>query len=208
MSLKKILFIVVAFGIGYSASQMSKVGHSVSRQPAAIRKSFDLTNLHGKALDSASKNTLLEGIQIAKQSCSFEMELRDFIFATNIGGESQACDEYSQVVMVFEGAGSGVNGEPAQLTVTADCHASRDLSKIEAIKIPLNFVYSEKPEDTEIDLRDNYKVHLKLLNISDTWPRQWNLVEIRLQNPSNNQNMFIGRADIQNFLGQPLVVAY
>lgn len=208
MSVKKFAFIAVAFGVGYYASQMSTVGQSVSRQPAAIRKSFDLTNLHGKALDSASKNTLLEGIQIAKQSWGLEMELGHFIFADQQGGESQACDEYSQVIMVFEGAGSGVNGEPAQLTVTADCKASRDLSKIEAIKIPLNFVYSEKPEDTEIDLRDNYKVHLKLLNISDTWPRQWNLVEIRLQGSNNNQNMFIGRADIQNYLGHPLVVAY
>jgi hypothetical protein len=208
MKFKKIALIVVAFGVGYYFSIASHVGSTVSRVPAAVRKSFDLTSLHGKALDSASKNALLEGIQIAKQNWGFEMELGHFIFANNSGGESQACDEYSQVIMVFEGAGSGVNGEPAQLTVTADCHASRDLSKIEAIKIPLNFVYSEKPEDTEIDLRDNYKVHLKLLNISDTWPRQWNLVEIRLQDPENNQNMFIGRADIQSFLGHPLVVSY
>ena len=208
MSLKKFGFIIGAFGVGYYASQISSVGQSVSRQPAAVRKSFDLTNLHGKALDSASKNTLLEGIQIAKQSWGLEMELGHFIFADQSGSESQACDEYTQVVMVFEGADSGVNGEPAQLTVTADCKASRDLAKIEAIKIPLNFVYSEKPEDTEIDLRDNYKVHLKLLNISDTWPRQWNLVEIRLQDPSNKQNLFVGRADIQNFLGHPLVVSY
>lgn len=208
MKFKNIALVVVAFGVAFYFSIGSKIGGSTSRIPAAVRKSFDLTNLHGKALDTASKNALLEGIQIAKQSWGLEMELGHFIFASSSGGEAQACDEYSQVIMIFEGAGSGVNGEPAQLTVTADCHASRDLAKIEAIKIPLNFVYSEKPEDTEIDLRDNYKVHLKLLNISDTWPRQWNLVEIRLQDPVDNQNMFIGRADIQNFLGHPLVVSY
>ncbi|MFN8943073.1 MAG: hypothetical protein ACK5WZ_00450 [Pseudobdellovibrionaceae bacterium] len=207
MSFKKVAFVFVAFGIGYYTSRMSSVNTTVSRNPAAVRKSFDLTNLKGNALDIASKNTLLEGIQIAKQNWGLEMQLGHFVFARN-SEESQACDEYSQVVIVFEGGGSGVNGEPAQLTVTADCVASRDLSKIEAIKIPLNFVYNEKPEDTEIDLRENYKVHLKLLNISDAWPRQWNLVEIRLQDPVSNQNMFIGRADIQNFLGHPLVISY
>lgn len=208
MNVKKIAVVLIAFAVSFYASIMSTTGRLASRTPAAVHKSFDLTQLHGNALIAASKTTLLEGIQIAKQNWGVEMELGHFVYAKDRDTEVSACDEYSQVVMVFEGAGSGVNGEPAQLTVTAECHASQDLSKIESIKIPFNFVYSEKPEDIEIDLRENYKVHLKLLNISDAWPRQWNLVEIRLQNPEKNQNMFISRADLQNFLGRPFVVTY
>lgn len=196
--------LIFAFAIGQFIIYKTNDKFAVHRDPAAIRQTYDFTNLRGSALDIALKQKVLGDLEIVKTADNFGISFGHFAFSTSDGQKFLGCEYYNNVVIVFESEGTAVNGEKATMEITAPCKYSENLTKIKAALIPIKKIMAEKPQEGEMSFQGEIPVNIKFQNLADSWPTQWHMITVRMEAP---QYVFIiDRNEIAKIIGQPLLI--
>lgn len=180
-----------------------------SRDPAAIKKVYDFSNLEGSALNYAAKQRLLDGVKVLRENNDVGLELGHFVIKGPDGQKTFACQTFSKVVLAFEGDGVAVAGELPQMEVEGGCEISSDINRIAAVWIPVSKILGEPVADGEFDYREGKVSKLKFANVSDQWPRTWKLKSVRLIDPTgSNGEVAIPTQELQQIIKKPFIVTF
>lgn len=197
-----IFVLIFSFAIGQFVIFKTNEKFLVRRDPAAIRQTYDFTNLKGNALDIALKQKILGDMEIIKSDDGFGVAFGHFAFTTSDGQKFLGCQYYEKVVAVFEAEGAATSGQKSTMEVSGPCKYSENLTKIVATMVPIKKLMSDKPMDGEISFHD---VSVKFQNLTDSWPTQWHMVNVRMESP---QYVFIiDRNEIAKIIGQSLLIS-
>jgi hypothetical protein len=206
------------FGVGVFFSWSSKnfpnqvamtVLPRTARDPAAINRVFDFSNLGGSALALAAKQRILDGFKVVREPDVLGLELGHFVFRGSDGEKRFACQNYSKVIMSFEGEGIATGGERPEMEVEGRCEISSDINSIAAIWIPVAKILGEPVADGEFDFRDERSSKLKFTNVSDQWPRQWQLKSVKLMDPSGAQGeVSIPTSELRQMVQKPVLIVF
>lgn len=200
-----LIVLFFSFVIGQVIIFKTNEKFSVRRDPAAIRQTYDFTNLRGSALDIALKQKMLGELEVVKTADNFGLSFGHFAFSTSDGQKFLGCEYYEKVVAVFEAEGSAVGGRKSTMEISGPCKYSENLTKIQAALIPIKKIMKDIPQDGELSFQGELPVNVKFQNLTDSWPTQWNLVNVRMESP---QYVFIiDRSEIAKIMGQPLLIS-
>ena len=182
---------------------------SSRRDPASIKHVYDFSQLEGSALNFAAKQRLLEGAKLIHDKNDIGVELGHFVIKGSDGQKSFACQHYSQVVLSFQGEGMAVGGELPKMEVEGGCEISSDINSIAAVWIPVARILGEPVADGEFDFREGHPSKLKFANVSDQWPKLWQLRSVRLVDPSgSNSEVSIDASELKKILGKPFLLQF
>ncbi len=218
-NLDKFFILVFTFLAGYwmiSRSENFKTPvdpvatHSgIARDPAAIKRTYDFSHLEGSALSYASKQRLLEGIKIINDKEDVGIGLGHFVFKGPGSEKVFACEQFSKVILVFEGEGMAVGGELPKMEVEGPCSMAADINAISPIWIPTSQFLKDKPFDGEYDFKEGHVSRLKFTNIADAWPKTWVLRSVQLKGDSDSlpEVTVVGR-ELETILEKPLIINF
>ncbi len=182
---------------------------SPRRDPAAIKRVYDFSQLEGSALDFATKQRLLEGAKIIRDKTDVGVELGHFVIKDSGGQKVFACQHYSRVVLSFQGEGMAVGGELPKMEVEGNCEISPDINSIAAVWIPVSRILGEPVADGEFDFREGHPAKLKFANVSDQWPKTWQLKTVRLiDSTGKNSEVSIDSAELKKILHEPFLLQF
>lgn len=170
------------------------------RTPATASETLDLSHLQRSNLQMASERRLIEQASIEKSDESIGISLGHFTTQGPDGHETWACHIYNKIEMKFRSDDMSVSGSPSVMVVASDCLIDSDINKISTIWIPLSQIILHKPKDTNFTFTDEQLVSLKMENISDSWPRSWSLMFIRLFNSEIPEQQFdLDQEELRSF---------
>ena len=199
-----LIVLIISFIIGQIVIFSTNEKFAIRRDPAAIRQSYDFTNLKGTALDFALKQKVLGDLEVVKSNDNFGVSFGHFAFSTSDGQKFLGCEYYEKIVVVYEAEGTSVGGQKTTMEISTPCKYSENLTKIQAGLIPIKKIMNEQPQDGEMSFQGEIPVNLKFQNMADAWPAQWNMTTVRLESP---QFVFIiDRNEISKIMGQPLLI--
>ena len=202
---RHIIIFILSLTFGFAISTLTEQS-LLTRNPAAIRQYYDFTNLRGTALQVALKERIISNLEIVKNENDLGLKLGHFAFTNAQDEKKLGCQEYHKVTLQFESADMAVSGEKSKMEVESDCITGEDISMIEPIWIPLSKVYLEKATDGDFQFMESHQTFLRFTNISDEWPKKWNLIGVHLNNAASELN--IDRNEVQKILGKPLVLSF
>lgn len=192
------------FALGFYFLNSNVEHFSISRDPAAVRSTFDFSHLKGDPLVEAVKARMISGFQLAKEADRIGLSLGHFAFINQLGNKTLACKEYEKVILSFEAEGVLVSGERPSMVLEGSCRFSEDLSRIRPLYLPVARILGERPADGEFNFRDENPVVVRFSNLSDEWPRQWLLTSVSLQ--GTKEKILIERNELRRLIGQPMVL--
>jgi hypothetical protein len=194
-------------GAKYSVAVTEPADPVSARDPAAIRKNFDFSQLEGGALYNASKQRLLTGSKMVFSKEEIGIGLGHFVVSDRTGKKSFACTQYDKIQLTFEADGFAVNGERPHLEIMGDCVISQDINEIEPMWVPVAKILSEKPADGELAYHEGHKVNLKFVNVIDVWPKKWVLQSARIFSSNDrNQEFRVEPKEVRDILGSPMIM--
>jgi hypothetical protein len=151
------------------------------RDPAAIKRVYDFSNLAGSALDVASKQRLLSGAKIRKEDALVGVELGHFVVRNFEGNKEFACQRYSKIVLEFEGDGMALGGNKPSMEVEGNCEISQgDINAISPLWIPVAKILGEPVAEGEFDFREGHPIKVRFTNVMSEWPTAWRMKSVRL----------------------------
>jgi hypothetical protein len=207
-------FFVIGFLISWSSKEFPyensyTLESRPTRDPAAIKKVYDFSNLEGSALNYAAKQRLLDGVKVIRDQKDIGVELGHFVIRGGEGEKVFACQRYSKVVLSFEGEGTAVGGELPKMEVEGACEISRDINSISAVWIPVSKILGEPVGDGEFDYREGHSAKLKFANVSDQWPKLWQLKSVKLVDPSGrHEEVSIPSGELRQILKKPFLLTF
>lgn len=210
-----ILGLVVSFAFGFLISRSSKqysaekvaVANHAARDPAAIRKVYDFSNLDGNALTLASKQRIISGFETFRKGDTLAIALGHFVVRGNDGQKQFACRKYSHVVLSFEGEGMAVGGEKPSMQVEGPCQEAEDINQISPLMIPVARILNQPVNDGEFEFREEQIVRVRFSNVADQWPTTWALTSVKLSNDVSEE-VSIGREEIRSLTERPVVLQF
>ncbi len=209
---KKIARVLVlfigCFVAGYLVIQTHSTDTSINRDPAAIGKVYDFSNLRGESLNTAVKQRLLAGFEIQKNQDEQGLSLGHFVYIDASGEKKFACQEFSKVVLTFVADGVAVAGHSTQMEVEGNCEFTNDVTKINPLWIPVTKILNEKVADGEFQFNGQSNVTLRFTNMPDEWPRTWLLQSVELKSRNAKESMIVESSDINQLLGRPMVLKF
>jgi hypothetical protein len=188
----------------------SEVESSAARRdPAAIKRVYDFSNLQGNALSAATKERLIAGARILEVDNEIGVELGHFVIRDQDGNKIFACQKYKRIELVFEGDGSAVAGQLPSMEVEGDCQISTDINKIAALWIPVKRILGESVGDGEFDFREGRPVKVRFSNVSDSWPKLWRLQAVRLfSSEDRSEFVEISPPELRQVSADPILVRF
>ncbi len=181
------------------------------RNPAAIRPMFDYSRLEGQPLKIRSLKRLINDARVIAGQGKVGIEFGHFVTKGKDGRGQFACDYYSSVEMKFEGEGLMEGGEKPIMFVRTPCVISTDINRMEAVWIPYENLMTEHKTPAS-SLEKDYpesSLHLKFEHMTSQWPRQWNLISVRLFNPAQpDQEAAISQNEIGDILDKPFLISF
>lgn len=184
------------FNFGFGSSQI--------RNPASLQGKYDLTHLQGEDLIQASKVRVLEGLKVKQKAGSFEIQLGHFIFKNQNEEVKKACDEFSQVELIWQAEGMAVSGEAPQMRMTAACQTSGSLSLLGPLYLPLQKMMESPAQDSVVQLSEYQNQAIELRGLSGEWPGLWVLRVVSLS--GENSRLDLAAEEIVQILQQPVVL--
>jgi hypothetical protein len=182
---------------------------SVARDPAAIHRNYDFSQLDGAELDQASKQRLIGGATVVHDSDQIGVALGDFVLRGSDGQKNFACQKFGVIVLQFQGDGSAVNGRKPEMEVEGSCEVAGDINSISPLWIPVAKILGEPVADGEFDFREGHPVRVRFANLLHEWPTAWKLVGVHLVDPNNPQReVTISDRDLQKISAKPLIVSF
>lgn len=210
-----VLLLVICFAIGWSISDHSQVAtegatfSSVSRDPAAIRSVFDFSSLQGSELYSASAQRLISGAKILHEKQDLGLQLGHFVVKGSSGEKEFACQKYGQLILFFEAEGMAVNGERPKMEVEGACEISKDINSMSPLWIPTAKILGEPVADGEFDFRDERVVKIRFSNVSDEWPKSWQLKSIKLVGKAPaDEPLYVTEQDLSESSSGPFLIHF
>lgn len=184
-----IFLICMGLGIYISNRSYYQVGYgNVSRNPAAIKRVFDFSNLEGSALSVAAKQRLLEGVEVIKERPQeVGVELGHFVLKNKDGQKVFACEQYDKVSLTFEAEGMAFSGDKPKMELEGACEVSADINRISPLTIPVDKILGQAPGEGEFQFFEGKSVTLRFENVFDEWPRHWSLKSLRLYNSQGGE---------------------
>lgn len=199
--------LAVSFLGNYIFSMRSE--SSTQRVPAAVKNNFDFSNLSGESLLKASKQRLLTGLEILKDSEGAKIGLGHFIFSNEKGEKKLACDTFRKVALSFEAEGAIVSGEKPQMEIEGVCEFSKDMTKINPLYLPVARILGEQPGDGEFNFNEGAGITVRFSNLPDAWPKIWILKTVKLINQKNTaDNLTVESDEVSDYLGHPFVLRF
>lgn len=202
--MKIYMTLAITFLMGLYVVHSTNEKYKVRRDPSAIRQHYDFTNLKGSALEVAMRERLISQIEIVKDETGFGLNLGHFAFKSDSGENLLGCQYFTKVNLVFEAEGAAVGGIKPTMEVEGPCENTEDLTKISALMIPIKQLMLDKPVDGDINFNNTKSLSVRFLNLTDSWPTVWNLINVRLN--SSQQQFIIDRNEIAKIIGQPLLI--
>lgn len=201
-SILRFCILILFFAFGFYEVYLNEMSAD-DRNPAALHKSYDITEFTGNSLIQAAKNQLLSGMSIQQAGHSLGVGLGHFVFLEN-GKRNLACKQYQNVVLEFVAEAKPNQHEIPQMTVIGPCEFSNDISRILPLWIPVGKILSEKPIDGDYEFNDTQKMSISFMNLNGEWPKSWILKSVGLKN--TDRQIDVGDKEIAQILGQPLVI--
>jgi hypothetical protein len=197
-----LMFVLVAGYMTYATSMnhygVIYVDVGDGRDPAAIRRAYDVSHLDGLALSKKINERLVGDSRILKRDDAIGLELGQF---ATLSGQNKrlACAIYDRVQMVFQGEGEASNSRPPEMLVEGYCRTSKkDVLFMEPIWIPVTQILASPATSNDLTFYDDEPVSLKFSHINGEWPRRWVLNSIRLyHSEQENQEVIVDREEIR-----------
>lgn len=180
--------------------------NGISRDPAAIKRTYDFSGLEGSALAFATKQRLLAGVKVVRSPEGVGLELGHFVLKGQDGQKTFACQRYGKVMLTFVGDGSAVSGELPKMEVEGNCEMSSDINSISALRIPIAKILGEPVAEGEFNFRDDQPVSIRFANVLDQWPRTWQLQAIRLFDSTQKDEVVIPAKELRDILPKPVLL--
>jgi hypothetical protein len=182
---------------------------SVSRDPAAIKKVYDFSNLDGVALDQASKQRLISGAKVIQEKGDIGIELGHFVLRGADGQKSFACQLYSKITLVFEGDGMAIGGEKPSMEVEGSCEISADINAISPLWIPVGRILGEPVAECDFDFREGRPAKVHFSNVQGEWPTVWRLKTVHLsQQQMASNEVTIGDNELRQYSQKPFIISF
>ncbi len=181
------------------------------RNPAAIRPMFDYSRLEGQPLKIRSLKRLVNDARVVAGQGKVGIEFGHFVTKGKNGRGQFACDYYTNIEMKFEGEGVMEGGEKPIMYVQSPCVMSNDINRMEAIWIPYEKLMTEHKTPSRALEQDfpESRLHLKFEHMTSQWPRQWNLISVRLFHQTQpDQEVAISQNEIGEILDQPFLISF
>jgi hypothetical protein len=198
----------VSFLMGFGILVRTSQWNSMNRDPAAIHNVSDFSTLSGLDLTHAMKKRLLAGAAVVRSDQGLGVELGHFAMQGFTGAKSLACQEYHTITLGFSAEGMASSGEKPLMEVEGVCEFSSDMTKIDPILIPVEKILHEPAVDGELQFREGRRVTLRFKGMTDEWPRQWQLISVKLSNSNGLQDVLIEGDEFKAMLGRPMVVNF
>lgn len=184
---------------------------TISRDPAAIKRTYDFSGLDGSALAKAQKQRLLAGAKVVREKTgevsAVGVELGHFVLKGEDGQKAFACQKYEKIQLTFVGEGTAVNGELPKMEVEGLCEMSADINSISPIWIPVAKILGEPVGDGEFSFHEGKTVLLRFANVTDQWPTTWQLQSLTLSsNEKVGETVVIPQAELRQFLPKPMLL--
>lgn len=209
------VLMAAAVGVWFSAQSWNGITYYFlgdSRQPAAVRKSLDLSNLEGSALQLASQKRILEEAKVISTDHGIGIELGHFILRGEDGKKQFGCHVYDHIQLVFYADGVAADGNVPMMSVEGACKMQTDINRISAIQIPTHKILQEKPGDLELSYLEDTPVFIHFDHVVDKWPREWTLFSVKLfsqNNPNRSiKELFIDHSQVQASTQKPLKLSW
>lgn len=196
------------FLAGYGLLKSNTDEYQINRDPAAVRNSFDFSHLSGEKLQEAVKQRLLTGLEIKKNGQGAGIALGHFVYVDERGTKKLACQEFRKVFLNFEAEGVSIGGEKPQMEVEGRCDFSEDMSRINALYVPVARILGERPGDGEFQFNEGPKVTVRFTNLPEDWPRTWLLKSVKLVNESASEALVVEGPEVAQTLGHPVVFSW
>jgi hypothetical protein len=149
------------------------------RSPAAIHKSLEVSQIDGAELIQSSSSRLVATARIILKDSDLGLELGHFVTHNGQGGRLLACDYFDRIEMTFDGEGVADSGNKPVMRIEGPCRTGDDVTRIEAIWIPVGKILNEKPSDMELSFSEG--VNFNFENMSSEWPERWVLQSVRMK---------------------------
>lgn len=205
--MKKTIAAFVVVGFGFLLGFIPQLGNksSVERNPAAVKKGFDISHLKGEALNKAVKERVLTGLAVRRLDRGVALSLGNFAYQNENGQRRLACEDFSKVSFVFEAEGMSVGGDKPIFELSGLCSVSDDLSAINPLILPIPEILAAPPKDGELRFNDA-GVSVFFKHIADAWPRLWLLKRVKLLNEQEAVSIVIESDEVARVVGHPVVV--
>jgi hypothetical protein len=205
------LFLVLLFFIVQEAKKevaRNEKAQLVSRIPASIPRSSDLSGLQGDLLARAGKMKLLSGLSVEQSQGSASIHLGNFVMLNQQQKKDFVCGVYNHITISFEAEGVAVGGEKPSLIVDAPCTVGSDISTLAPIEIPFSQIKSQGVQNQEMIIQQSSgPLHIVSGNNAEAWPRQWSLVDIRMTNDSDpTQSLHVTQEEVRKNTNKPVLM--
>ena len=175
-----------------------------NRNPAALHKVFDFSQLEGSALKMRSQRRLIEDATITAENGKVSIELGHFVTKGDGNRKVFACDYYEHVDLTFKAEGVATGGEVPSMTIEGPCKVSADLNKISSISIPVARILNEKPTDMDLSY-DQSSVSFHFANMGPSWPKNWVLTSVKLiRDGSPGEGISVDEQEIRDITAIPI----
>ncbi|MFV8247728.1 hypothetical protein [Bdellovibrio bacteriovorus] len=198
----------VCFVAGFAFLKSNTDEYQINRDPAAVRNNFDFSHLRGEQLQEAVRQRLLAGLEIRKNTQGAGIGLGHFVFIDESGSKKLACQEFQKVFLSFEAEGVSIGGDKPQMEVEGRCDVSSDMSRINALYVPIQKILGEHPGDGEFQFNEGPKVTVRFTNLPEEWPRTWLLKSVKLVNESASEALVVESDEVAKTLGHPVVFSW
>lgn len=207
--LQGIAFFGFCFVTGYAIIHYTSTeSFQINRDPAAIGKIYDFSNLKGEEFRTAVKQRLLAGFVVEKRGGLQGISAGHFVFVDPTGQKKFACQEFDKVSMTFIAEGMAVAGEQATMQVEGACEFSEEISKINPLWIPVAQIMNEKPVDGEIQFNQGKPITLRFNGLTNEWPQAWILKSVELKKSNSLDTLSVEDGEISKYLGHPVVLRF
>jgi hypothetical protein len=155
-----------------------------AREPAAVQKRLDVSNLKGSDLRIASRDRLLEEARLVTQDGLTGIELGHFVTKAADGSKQFACQAYQRIRLVYQAEGMAESGEVPEMTVEGPCLTADDINRIAPLWVPEAKIRAQRPHDFAVDYEENdAQMSFHFRNMGSHWPELWSLKAVSMFDP-------------------------
>ena len=170
----------------------------------------DLSELKGPEFLKAFKYALIQNAHGLADDNQVGFTFGNFLIAGSDGQKVYVCNQYPFIELNFVADGIAFSGEAPRIIVRGVCDTSSETMFIEALKIPYRDILAlplNQAEFVPAATDEHQRIKIEFRNIVDQWPRQWNLVGLKLYN-DQGQSLSLDGYEIISILGQPLTMEW
>lgn len=206
MTFKAWVLFILSFTVGYyfSFRPMPKV-----RIPAAVRKSYDFSQMQGDDFLRASKERLISDARMVHTQEGVGISLGAFQMRTAMGVKGHVCQEFSNVIFQFTASnGTSEENTTSRMEVEGPCMAQVGRDQLQALMIPVQKIIGQVPADGEFQFRQQGMLSVRFDNVGERWPKEWTLQSIVLKSAQSQHQLTIQPHEMKGYLANPIQVRF